>query len=155
RLYPMLFLGLVLGGLLSLVRHSLGHPGAHENMATFFASLFLAPVGLLYVARDYPFDSPTVFLFNGLLWSLFFAVVASAVYGSPVRKLSPLSLIACFVLCSVVLVAAGIWAGSVADLGRHGLLGFLGGFPRIGVEFWLGAALYKLAYFRRFPQLPF
>ena len=87
------------------------------------ASLFLAPVGLLYVAKDYPYESGNVFFFNGILWSLFFAVAASAVYGTRVRKLPGGVLITCFVLCSAAWVAASIWAGSVADLGRHGLIG--------------------------------
>ena len=155
RLYPMLFLGTVLGGLLAIAKHTHGHGGPHENIATFIASLFLAPVGLFYVAKDYPYDSPNVFLFNGILWSLFFAVVASAVYGTRIRKLRTGLLITCFILCCVAWVAASIWAGSVAHLGRHGLIGFLGGFPRVAVPFAIGAALYHLRTFKRFPAVPF
>ena len=92
RVYPMLFLGVVLGGLLAIARHTHGHAAPHQNVLTFLASLVLAPVGLLYTAKDYPYDSPNVFPFNGIVWSLFFAMVASAVYASPVRKLSRQSL---------------------------------------------------------------
>src|SRR5947209_6873545 len=155
RLYPMLFLGVALGGLLSAARHTHGHAGPHENIATFIASLFLAPVGLLYVAKDYPYESGNVFLFNGILWSLFFAIVASAVYGTPIRKLSRRSLIAAFILCSGALLAGAIWKGSIGGLGRHGLIGFLGGFPRVAVSFGIGAALSSCASFKRFPSVPF
>ena len=148
RVYPMLFLGVVLGGLLALARGTHGHAGPDQNVLTFLASLVLAPVGLLYVAKDYPYDSPNVFPFNGIVWSLFFAMVASAVYASPVRKLSRRTLIACFILCCIAWAAAGIWAGSISGLGRHGLIGFLGGFPRVAVPFAIGAALYSLAAYR-------
>ena len=155
RVYPMLFLGIVLGGLLALARHTHGHAGADQNVLSFLASLVLAPVGLLYVAKDYPYDGPNAFPFNGIVWSLFFAMVASAVYASPVRKLSRQSLIGCFILSCVALAAAGIWAGSISGLGRHGLIGFLGGFPRVAVPFAIGAALYSLAAYQRFPSVPF
>jgi peptidoglycan/LPS O-acetylase OafA/YrhL len=155
RLYPMLFLGVVLGGLLSLARQTHGHAGPHDSIATFIASLFLLPVGLLHVARTYPYESPNVFLFNGILWSLFFAVVASAVYGTRIRHFSRRWLIGGFILCFVALVAAGIWAGSIAALGRHGLIGFLGGFPRVAAPFAIGVAIYSLAIFERFPRVPF
>jgi peptidoglycan/LPS O-acetylase OafA/YrhL len=155
RIYPMLFLGVVLGGLLALARHTHGHAGPDQNVLTFLGSLVLAPVGLLYIAKDYPYDSPNVFPFNGIVWSLFFALVASAVYASPVRKLSRESLIGCFILCCVTWAAAGIWAGSISGLGRHGLIGFLGGFPRVAVPFAIGAALYSLAAYQRFPSVPF
>src|SRR5206468_10517855 len=111
------------------------HAGPHENIATFIASLFLAPVGLLYVGKDYPYDSPNIFLFNGILWSLFFAFVASAVYGTRIRNLPTGLLTTCFILCCAAWMAASIWAGSFAGLGRHGLIAFLGGFPRVGVQF--------------------
>ena len=155
RVYPMLFLGVVLGGLLALARYTHGHAGPDQNVLTFLASLVLAPVGLLYVAKDYPYDSPNVFPFNGIVWSLFFAMVASAVYASPVRKLSRGWLIGCFILCCVAWAAGGIWAGSISGLGRHGLIGFLGGFPRVAVPFAIGAALYSLAAYQRFPSVPF
>ena len=155
RVYPMLCLGVVLGGLLALARYTHGHAAPDQNVLTFLASLVLAPVGLLYIAEDYPYDSPNVFPFNGIVWSLFFAMVASAVYASPVRKLSRQTLIACFILCCVAWAAAGIWAGSISGLGRHGLIGFLGGFPRVAVPFAIGAALYSLAAYQHFPSVPF
>jgi len=135
RLYPMLLLGICMGGLVSL-----RWPAPHENPITFIATLLMLPVGLLW--------GVTSFLFNGILWSLFFEFAISAAYPFMRRWwwLAPAIL---------ALVVFGIWAGSIADLGRKGLINFIGGFPRVVVPFAMGAAIYRLEIYKRFPKVPF
>ena len=155
RLYPLLLVGILSGALLSFAKQAVqGVAVAGETPAALLPTLMMFPVGLLSFARGYPFDSPPAFVFNGVIWSLFFELVASAVYGTRVRRW-PRTVIMAFLLASSFgLVAASAWAGTVAELGRSGLVAFAAGLLRVAVPFTIGAALFSCGTFRRFPAVP-
>ncbi len=147
RLYPMLFAGVLVAGLVFLARQILFHTGfVTESIVLTALSLSLLPVGLLYGLSAYPIDNP--------VWSLFFEFVANAVYASPIRRIGRLCAAGLFVLAVGGLIALAIRFGTVGSLGFIGLDSFLAGFFRVAVPFSIGVAIWRTRLFTRFPTMP-
>jgi len=155
RLYPMLLLGILFGAILSFTKQYIQDIVIpEENIVFLLATLFVLPYGLLYSSRQFPYDSPFIFGFNGPMWSLFFELVASAALGTQMLRIRGFTL-AAFMTASIVgLAALGAWFGTI-QLGSHGVIGFLGGFFRVAVPFTIGIILFRTEVFSHFPVIPF
>ncbi len=148
RLYPMLFAGVLVAGLVFLARQVLLQSGLiTESIVLTILSLSLLPVGLLYGLSSYPIDNP--------IWSLFFEFVANAVYASPLRRIGRRWATALLVVAIGGLIALAIGFGSVGALGFVGPDSFLGGFVRVAVPFSFGIAIWQIKLFTRLPSMPF
>jgi peptidoglycan/LPS O-acetylase OafA/YrhL len=147
RLYPMLFAGVIVAGVVFVGRQILLHTGlVGEAVVLTALSLTLLPVGLLYGMSSYPVDNP--------VWSLFFEFVANAVYASPVRKFGRALTITLLILAIVALTILAVSFGTVSDIGYVGPTSFLAGFVRVAVPFSLGVVIWQLKLFTKFPSVP-
>ena len=148
RLYPMLFIGVLVAGLVFMGRQILLHTGLlTESVVLTVLSLSLLPVGLLYGLASYPVDNP--------IWSLFFEFVANGVYASPLRRIGRPLAFALLALVTVALAVLMVHVGTVSPLGYVGPSSFLSGFVRVAVPFSLGVAIWQLKLFTKFPSVPF
>jgi peptidoglycan/LPS O-acetylase OafA/YrhL len=147
RLYPMLFIGTVLGGIVLLLGHDFE---ALTFLLMTLGSLLLLPVGL---ATENPFDQ--CFPFNNPVWSLFFEFAVNGLYGSRFGKLGQKGL-AGFVLFSGVglIVATAVWDGPYSDIGFQNTTSFLLGSARVCYPFWAGILIFRLGQLRRLPSVP-
>ena len=147
RLYPMLFAGVLVAGVVFVGRQMVFHTGhLSEGVVLTILSLTLLPAGLLYGMAAYPIDNP--------VWSLFFEFVANAVYASPVRRFGRSLTIALLVLAIIALTFVAVCFGTVSSMGYVGPVSFLAGFVRVAVPFSLGVAIWQLKLFTTFPSLP-
>ena len=156
RLYPMLAAGLALGAAVSFLKAVAQHaaiPG--EAPATLLPALLLVPTGIFYdqpgpfssTVDLYPFDFPA--------WSLLFELIASALFGTRLRRLAGWPVIVAFAVCSLLLAVATVAAGHIGLLGFQGYLGIPAGLLRVLVPFTIGVVLFRTRIYERLPQLPF
>jgi peptidoglycan/LPS O-acetylase OafA/YrhL len=147
RLYPMLFFGALLGGLI-MVSHRLmmsDSDGLGGAAALALAGMLLLPAGLAFGLEAYPVNNP--------IWSLFFEIVANVLYPCLIRLAKITSAI--LILSALALIFL-IWRyQSVEFLGFEDGSRFLAGFPRVIVPFLSGALIFHSRIFERFPAIPF
>jgi peptidoglycan/LPS O-acetylase OafA/YrhL len=151
RLYPSMFLGLLVGLAAYLVIPPSAYPiglipgGTYELGWRSIGHFFLVPdLG----ARE------GIFPLNGVFWSLFFELVINLVHGLTVRRLTIFRL-------SVFVVAIGIWwAFTAATAGKWGFGGgwngpsFMGGFLRVAWAYGAGMLLHRvMAHHWRAPAI--
>ncbi len=136
RLYPVIFASIVFGGLL-LIGENLwaGAPVIHGALLTL-ASLFLIPLGLTFGMQAYPPNDP--------IWSLFFEIVANAVYGLFGRRSFPALAWAGLMVCAALLVHAVQSAHGIAEIGFSNYKLFVFGFIRVAFPFLAGVLLFRL-----------
>ncbi|MFZ1107124.1 MAG: acyltransferase [Rhodomicrobium sp.] len=127
RLYPMIFMGAVIGGTVFFTSNTLSISGARDVVLAFLCLPRLSWEGLFPV--------------NGPFWSLFFELFANAVFAVAVAfAAGRRTLIATLLLSLAALCAAAFYFGSF-DFGWR-RQNFLAGFPRVGFSFALGVAIY-------------
>jgi len=151
RLYPMYLAALVIGlglAVLGLMRGWVGPGWADVATAALFSLLFLPTPPMLV-----NFGGGALYPFNGPAWSLFFELVANAVYGVIARFLS-------WRVLGVILVAGAVAvAFTVWRLGGVGGPGWLwahvdAGLSRVMFDFFAGVAIYRLRGQMKLPALP-
>ncbi|MDB5699727.1 MAG: hypothetical protein JWN69_2531 [Alphaproteobacteria bacterium] len=146
RLYPVIFLGVMLGAAVSFAKQwQQGITIAEEGLPELVATLFILPAGLPYSGLF--FDGPSMFSFDGPMWSLFFEIAASAAFATAVRRSANLPAL---LAISAILIAGSIWHGTVGEFGTRGWVGFAFGFPRVAVPFAIGVTLYRSGAWQRF-----
>ena len=156
RLYPLLLVAILLGVAVSLLKQQMeGVWIPEERPIMIVPALLLLPTGLLFADHHFPFGTPYAFAFNFPVWSLFFELVASAIYGTGARNLPRPLLTLLFLTSLVGMAALAIWDGSIEGLGVQGLIYFMGGFLRILVPFSLGIFLFRSGFYRRFRAIPY
>ena len=143
RLYPMLFVGVAVGGLLFLLRSKFAIASSLLIAAGSFA---LLPIGLMAGTVAYPVNIP--------VWSLFFEFAASALYGSPLGRLSKRSLVAFVVASGIALIPVAVWGGPYIFIGFGRPVTFLFGFVRVSYPFWAGVLLFHVVRLRAIPSIP-
>lgn len=133
RLMPLIVMGVLAGAAYFGVREHF-EPGratpAYIMLAWVFGVLLL-PMSLISGEDAYPLDGPT--------WSLFFELLANAVWAVIGFRLSNRMLVS-------TLLFAVIALGALASLDRwHGIGGEfpMDGFARAGFSFFMGTALYR------------
>jgi peptidoglycan/LPS O-acetylase OafA/YrhL len=137
RLWPMLVIGAVLGGLVWTVARTQESSVATAIGGGLFVTIgaaLLLPVGLLHGAQAYPADNP--------IWSLFFEIVANALYAIRLRAWNAVWMMAT-VVCALVLGVMAWRYGSLATFGFNDVRTFAWGLPRVIVPFMLGVLIYR------------
>jgi len=139
RLYPMLFFGSMLGAIAFLVAQHQHHLHSGLTSAWMIAGSFLIlPVGL-------PAGELIAYSLNIAYWSLFFELIANAVYATHWGQRPPRILglaVLSFALATVVMTFASrpyIQNGVTSPK-------FLWGFVRVAYPFSAGLLLYRLQY---------
>lgn len=148
RLWPMLVIGAVLGGLVWTVnRFSESTPLAAMGEGGFvtISAALLLPAGLLLGLQAYPVVNP--------IWSLFFEIVANALYALR-QRLFRAMWVPGAILCALVLAVTGCFYGSIATFGFNDPAAFLLGLPRVIVPFSLGVFLYRKKIHLHFASVP-
>ena len=153
RLYPLIFLGMLLGAIWPLIR-SLGHARGAPALGGIAYDLLR---GLLLIPDDYASGAgDSIFPLNGPTWSLFFELLVNLVFVMIGPRLGQKTL-AAIVVVSAALMTFSAFHGGVDVGGRPSTI--LAGFPRTGVGFFGGVLLFRaLAAGRRrgctLPALP-
>lgn len=144
RLYPMMFLGVLLGALV-LVAHNVASPNQAYSVSEMSA---WAGSGLLLIPylEENPFLN-AVFPVNVVLWSLFLEVAANIIYAVGVRRVSVRVLLA-LIVGGLVTV---IWTGHIDGGGSVETFGT--GFARVTAGFAAGILLCKLQRSGLLPQV--
>jgi peptidoglycan/LPS O-acetylase OafA/YrhL len=145
RLYPMIFAGGVFGAL----AYNPGWAGGGAKLFWLDASSFLLlPLGLAFHEATFPVNIP--------VWSLFFELVANAVYWAAARQpgVDAMRSILLIAVSAVLLGAIAHLAGGLSDVGVSSAFAFLAGFPRVAVSFALGVLMFRYSLHERLPRLP-
>lgn len=132
RLYPLIVLGVAMGGFVSLMSPNFTR---FEALTGMVGTLFFLPAGLLTGKEAYAVNNP--------LWSLAFEMVACAVFAIlGTRRARSWAVVA---LVSAGLLPFALYFTPILEpLGFVGPLGFLFGFPRVGLSFANGVLVYLL-----------
>jgi peptidoglycan/LPS O-acetylase OafA/YrhL len=136
RLYPLYFLGLMMGALVRLAMVAdRGPEAAGEYFGQLIPQLFILPSPDLA-------GTGTLYQFNGPAWTLFYEFVANAVYILCWRWLKSTRVLAIVVGLSGLWLATATLAGGNFDMGPtwHD---FWGGFSRAAFSFFGGVLLFR------------
>jgi peptidoglycan/LPS O-acetylase OafA/YrhL len=138
RLYPLLFLGCVIGlGFLAGRYVSKGQSFNLDLLLAVGCGLLTIPTFLPIPFANMPFPA------NGPSWSLFFELAVNALYASCARWLTQGVVILILVASFVWLAVCAVEAGGLGPLG-HEFSTLLGGAPRTLFSFFAGTAVYEI-----------
>ena len=147
RLYPMLFVGTAVGGLLFVLSRLQTHElDIWISVLIAIGSFALLPVGFAAADIGYPV--------NVAAWSLFFEFFANALYGSRFGRLSNRRLVVFVAVSGVALIPMALWGGPYIRIGFGTPAAFLLGFVRVTYPFWVGVLLFRVFQLRVMPKLP-
>lgn len=141
RLYPSLFLGVLVGLVAYFVIPASAYPIGMMPGGTY--QLSWRSIGHFFLIPDLGAREGT-FPLNGVFWSLFFELVANLVHGLTVRRIT------IFRLAVFVVPIAIWWAFTAATAGKWGFGGgwngpsFMGGFLRIAWAYGAGMLLHRV-----------
>jgi len=142
RLYPMIFFGTLMGFGVSIIGSL--QPTHHLNViataALLPASLVLAPLGLLFSYDAFPLDNP--------MWSIFFELIANAVYGAAPKTSFALRW-ALLAGAALALFAVSYVFGGLQRVGFHNFGSFAAGFVRVAYPFAAGVFIFRLGFHNR------
>jgi peptidoglycan/LPS O-acetylase OafA/YrhL len=137
RLYPLIFLGMLLGAAWPLIRILMGARGAPDPGALGYDLIR----GLLLIPDDYaPGAGDSIFPLNGPTWSLFFELAINLAYVLIGPRLTMKSL-AVIVAVSAAAMTWLAFHGGVDVGGRPSVI--LSGIPRTAVGFFGGVLLFR------------
>ncbi len=146
RLYPMIFLGSLLGGAVFFIGSM--REGGSQIQAIIFTltSLLLLPGGLFFAGIEaYPVNNP--------IWSLFFEVIANFIYAAR-ATVSTSALGIAAVVSALALGSMSYFGDGIEEFGFAGPRYFLGGFIRVAYPFIAGLLLYRFLGAFRFRIQP-
>jgi peptidoglycan/LPS O-acetylase OafA/YrhL len=149
RLYPMIFLGSLLGGAVFFIGSM--REGGSQIQAIIFTltSLLLLPGGLFFAGKEaYPVNNP--------IWSLFFEVIANFIYAAR-ATVSTSALGIAAAVSALALGSMSYFGNGIEEFGFAGPQYFLGGFIRVAYPFIAGLLLYRFLgafRFRIHPVFP-
>ena len=148
RLYPMLFVGIVMGAMFFVGRQLQIHSGLARVGALLAAlSLLMIPAGLFVGALP--------FLMNPPVWSLFFEILANVIYATRLRKITRKAGAVLLIVTFAALTACGFASGGISHLGDEGGWRFVGGIARVAFPFTAGVALSRSRRFAQHVRLSF
>lgn len=137
RLYPMIVIGALLGGLVLIAGRK---NGVIEPVIVTFGTLVLIPAGFFFGKQAYPSDNP--------IWSLFFEVVANFVYAL-LPRLS-MRLFACLLFLSALGYAAiCVMFDGMQLVGFDAWPSFGAGLVRVTFPFAAGVFIFRLGLHQR------
>ena len=145
RLYPLIFLGMLIGGGWAWAQFAFDLPGSRQT-----GDLGAGLARHLLLIPTLGKNPAGIFPLNGPAWSLFFEIVINLVYALSLRWMRLRWVIAVIVLSAMAL---GFYAlqGDVDVGAAPG--SFWGGFPRTAFGFYGGVLLYRLMRMQRLPTL--
>jgi peptidoglycan/LPS O-acetylase OafA/YrhL len=147
RLYPMLFFGTAMGGVLFVVSQHHDHQfHPSVSMLITIGSFVLLPVGLGVATVAYPL--------NIAAWSLFFEFAVNALYGSGAGRMTNRHLAAFVAVSGLALVPMAVWGGPYIQIGFGNPTAFLLGFVRVTYPFWAGVLLFRVFPVHVLPSMP-
>jgi peptidoglycan/LPS O-acetylase OafA/YrhL len=149
RLYPLYFLGSLIGAALALLQAWKGwipYPPINALWAFLCAIFFIPcpPQATTEWLSIYPLDGPG--------WSLFFELVVNVAFALLIMRLSWRFLIGLLAIAAAALIYCTVQNGSM-DLGWS-WENVIGGFPRVTYGFFAGVLVYKLWTTVKIPALP-
>ena len=142
RLYPMLFFGSLLGSIVFLVAQHQQQGYLYDSLTSVWmiaGSFLMLPVGL-------PVGAQAAYPLNIAYWSLFFELIANAVYATRWGRRPPRTLglaVLGFALATGVMTFA---SRPYIENGVTSADKFLWGFVRVAYPFGAGLLLYRLRY---------
>jgi peptidoglycan/LPS O-acetylase OafA/YrhL len=147
RLYPMLFVGTAVGGLLFVMAQFQKHDVNHYVILLIaIGSFALIPVGLAASGVAYPV--------NAAMWSMFFEFAVNALYSSRFGRLGNRNLAIFVAISGFALIPMAIWGGPYDRIGFASPTSFLLGFVRATYPFWAGVLLFRVVPLHVMPKLP-
>jgi peptidoglycan/LPS O-acetylase OafA/YrhL len=148
RLYPMLFVGTGMGGLLFVLSQFQRHQfDILTALVVAIGSFVLLPVGLVVGTIAYPV--------NVAAWSLFFEFAVNTLYGSRLGRLSNRNLVLLVAVSGISVIPMAIWGGPYIRIGFGTPATFLLGFVRVSYPFWVGVLLFRVVQLQTMPRVPF
>lgn len=148
RLWPLIILGTVLGGVVSLVRLASTHSFDLSQFAfTFIFGVLLLPFGTLP-------STGFIFPLNGPLWSLFYEGLSNLLYGVLFRRITTAVLIAMMTAAAVGIVYVAFFIGHLEVGSGKNLWEVIGGISRVGFSFSAGVLLSRIEGRMPAPSLP-
>lgn len=149
RLYPLYLVGTLAGASLAVLLVLRGwSETAWSNIGAAGAlSLVMAPTPAGWSPSAY-----NIYPFDGPAWSLFFELVANAVFGVFFLKLSQKVLLTMIAVGAAGLVVAAIAYGPL--VGGYNWHNFVVGFPRVMFGFFAGVLVHRLHLAHPLPALP-
>jgi len=154
RLYPIYLLGILLGVVQAVCMMGLqGQEVMINHQEDDWAwSKLLADLPFAAFMLPDPF-SPGLFPLNGVMWSIFFELIANSVWVMFRHLLRSTKVLVGVILTSGVLFAgSSLWWGTTA-LGSSWQT-FFGGFVRVMYSFMLGLLMYRFHDSVRVPRIP-
>lgn len=143
RLYPLIALGMLIGGLWAMAQWRFDLPGSRAT-----GDLWQALGRHLLLIPTLAKNPAGIFPLNGPAWSLFFEIAINLVYAVALRWLRLRWVIVIVVLSALALGAYAL-TGDV-DVGPTPRT-FWGGFPRTAFGFFGGVLLYRLMRMKKLP----
>ena len=132
RLYPMIVIGALLGGLVLIAGRK---DGVIEPVIVTIGTLLLIPAGFFFGKQAYPSDNP--------IWSLFFEVVANFVYALSPRL--PTRLFAgALMLAALGYAAVCVSFDGMQLVGFDTWASFAAGLVRVAFPFAAGVLIFRL-----------
>ncbi len=144
RLYPLFFIGFLLGIVRRLGEYAMNRPGKLP-LADILSA---APFELLMMPSTV---ASALFVFNNPSWSLFFEMIINLIYAAILIKISNRSIKILILACGALLLAQGFSAGNL-DAGPQ-WPDFFGGAARVGFSFLLGITISRMKIQRDTPSL--
>ncbi|MGW1494265.1 acyltransferase family protein [Streptomyces sp. NPDC002402] len=154
RLYPIYLLGILLGiaQAISMMRYQGQEVMTNHQEQEWTWTQLLMDLPFAALMLPDPFAT-ALFPLNGIMWSIFFELVANLVWVLARRLLESTKVLVCVVLVfGALFTGASLWWGSTA-LGV-GWNTFLGGLARVMYSFMLGVLLHRFHHFVRVPRVP-
>lgn len=148
RLYPMIVLGVLLGGIAVYVSSIVFHDMSVSDCLLFtLSALVLIPAGFFKHLQAYPVNNP--------IWSLFFELFANVAYVVERKwfKFGWRLMSVLIALSLALLTLSAIQRNGFDSLGFNSPKSFLMGFPRVMFPFFTGVALHRFGIYERFPKL--
>lgn len=151
RLYPMILCGVLIGALVSLFETGGDRDAMLGVVALTASALVLVPLGFAFGEEAYPVNNP--------IWTLFFELSGSFVYGFERRfvRLQGLIPVLALILTGAVLVFSAHHWHTLEILGYSDPKMFVGGLVRLAFPFLAGVLIYRYSVYKlRFalPSLP-
>ncbi len=138
RLYPMLFIGIILGAIVAFTKQP-------ASSVAIDVALALTLIPVLTGFLSYPLNFP--------MWSLFFEGLANIAYGIDGGRIRPNVLMIIAAFGGLLLVALVAAAGHVITFGVGGR-SFVLGVVRVFYPFVVGVLIHRLSIWKWAPRVP-
>ncbi len=145
RLYPLIFLGMMIGGLWAWAQYAFDLPGSRQS-----GDIGLGLLKSLLMIPTIGRNPAGIFPLNGPAWSLFFEIAINLLYAASLRWMRLRWVIAVVAVSGLALV--GYATTGDIDVGPTPAT-FWGGFARTAFGFYGGVLLYRLMRMRKLPTV--